>query len=242
MVHPGMNTIGVPWPACVRKASFTAGFASQTGTVARRASRTVAAAVLALVSFSLEAAGFYPLLGKADSAEVIGASTGRIRDMDLLDDLPQRIAALRANWSVVNPETVREKTTRAEAWLDDVESLLSRPAEEFFVDIQLWDLASFRLFLAIQECISILGYWIAGAALGFPNDAASAFDLLADRTVIDRELATRLREVMRMRDLISHGDFTEDRLHLQGDYLEGVASLRRFLKAVAVEAALLSPA
>lgn len=162
--------------------------------------------------------------------------------MDLLDDLPQRIAALRANWSVVNPEAVREKTTRTEAWLDDVESLLSRPAEEFFVDIQLWDLASFRLFLAIQECISILAYWIAGATLDFPNDPASAFDLLADRTVIDRELATRLRGVMRLRDLISHGDFTEDRLYLQGDYLEGVASLRRFLKAVAVEAALLSPA
>jgi len=162
--------------------------------------------------------------------------------MDLLDDLPQRIAALRADWSMIKPEVVQEKTARAEAWLNDVESLLSRPAEELLVDIQSWDLASFRLFLAIQESINLSAYLSAGAALGFPNDAASAFDLLADHSVIDRELATRLRGVMRLRDLISHGDFTEDRAHLQREYREGVASLLRFLKAVAAEAALLSPA
>ena len=162
--------------------------------------------------------------------------------MDLLDDLPQRIAALRANWSVVKPEAVREKTTRAEAWLDSVESLLSRPAEELLADIQIWDLASFRLFLAIQECVDLSACWIASAAWDFPNDASSAFDLLADHRAIDRDLALCLHRVVRLRDLIAHGDFTENRAHLQREYLEGVASLRHFLKAVAAEAELLSPA
>jgi uncharacterized protein YutE (UPF0331/DUF86 family) len=158
--------------------------------------------------------------------------------MVLLDDLPQRIAALRANWSRIKPEIVREKTTRAEGWLDDVESLLSRSAEEFLVDIQNWDLASFRLFLAIQECIDLSAHWIANAAWDFPNDASSAFDLLADHGAIDRDLAICLHGVVRLRDLISHGDFTEDRAHLQREYREGVASLRRFLAAVATEAGL----
>jgi uncharacterized protein YutE (UPF0331/DUF86 family) len=162
--------------------------------------------------------------------------------MDLLDYLPKRIAALRADWSMIKPQVVREKTTRAETWLDDVESLLSRPAEELLVDIQSWDLASFRLFLAIQECIDLTAYWIASAAWDFPNDASSAFDLLADRGAIDRDLAIRLHGVVRLRDLISHGDFTEDRAYLQREYRQGIASLRRFLKAVAAEAALLSPA
>jgi len=130
---------------------------------------------------------------------------------------------------------MQEKKSRASAWLDSVESILSRPLEELLEDDQGWDwdLASFRLFLATQECIDFLAHWIAGEDWCPPNDPASAFGLLADHAVIDQDLATRLRKVVELRDRISHGDFTEDRAHLQGEYREGVASMRRFLAAVA---------
>ena len=130
---------------------------------------------------------------------------------------------------------MQEKKSRASAWLDSVESILSRPLEELLEDDQGWDwdLASFRLFLATQECIDFLAHWIAGEDWGLPNDPASAFGLLADHAVIDQDLAIRLRKVVELRDRISHGDFTEDRAHLQGEYREGVASMRRFLAAVA---------
>lgn len=130
---------------------------------------------------------------------------------------------------------MQEKKSRASAWLDSVESILSRPRKELLEDDQGcdwdWDLASFRLFLATQECIDLLAHWIAGEDWYPPNDPASAFGLLADHAVIDQDLATRLRKVVELRDRISHGDFTEDRAHRQGEYREGVASLRRFLSA-----------
>jgi uncharacterized protein YutE (UPF0331/DUF86 family) len=132
---------------------------------------------------------------------------------------------------------MQEKKSRASAWLDSVESILSRPLEELLEDDQGWDwdLASFRLFQATQECIDLLAHWIAGEDWDPPNDPASAFGLLADHAVIDPDLATRLRKVVELRDRISHGDF-EDRAHLQGEYREGVASLRHFLVAVAERA------
>lgn len=134
---------------------------------------------------------------------------------------------------------MQERKSRASDWLDSVESILSRPREEFLEKDQGWDwdwdLASFRLFLATQECIDLLAHWLAGEDWGLPSDPASAFGLLADHAVIDQDLATRLRKVVELRDRISHGDF-EDRAQLQGEYREGVASLRRFL-AVAAERA-----
>jgi uncharacterized protein YutE (UPF0331/DUF86 family) len=158
--------------------------------------------------------------------------------MDLLDCLDQRVATLRAEGSVVKTEAVREKMERAASWLNDVELVLSRLPKEISEDTQEWDLASFRLFLAIQECIDLSAHWIACSAWKCPTDAPSAFDLLADLKAIDRDLAIRLREVVSLRDRISHGDFVEDRESLQGEYLQAVASLRRFLAAVADEAGL----
>lgn len=157
--------------------------------------------------------------------------------MDLLDCLDQRVATLRADGGRT-VEAMREKINRASSWLNSVELILSQRLSETSVDRQDWDLASFRLFLAIQECIDLSAHWIAGADWGIPKDAASAFDMMADHTVIDRDLAARLREVVILRDLISHGDFTENRESLQGRYREGIAGLRRFLAAVADEAGL----
>jgi uncharacterized protein YutE (UPF0331/DUF86 family) len=127
---------------------------------------------------------------------------------------------------------MQERKSRASAWLDSVESILSRPQEGLVGREQGWDwdLASFRLFLATQECIHLLVHWIAGEDWSPPSDPASAFGLLADHAVIDQDLATRLCKVVELRDRISHGDF-EDRAHLQSEYREGVVSLRRFLSA-----------
>jgi uncharacterized protein YutE (UPF0331/DUF86 family) len=158
--------------------------------------------------------------------------------MDDLDRLPQRIASLRVGWRIFEePTAVQEKGSRASAWLDSVEPILSRPREELLQDDQGWDwdLASFRLFLATQECIGLLAHWIAVEDWDPPSDPASAFGLLADHAVIDQDLATGLRKAVELRDRISHDDF-KDRAHLQGEYREGVASLRRFLAVVAEKA------
>lgn len=67
------------------------------------------------------------------------------------------------------------------------------------------DLSLFYLFLAIQECIDLAAHWVADEGWGEPDDAGSAFDVLADRKVIDRDAATASRAAAGLRNRIAHG-------------------------------------
>jgi uncharacterized protein YutE (UPF0331/DUF86 family) len=90
---------------------------------------------------------------------------------------------------VVRRDVVANKVGRARAWLNDAESLFARSPEEFRNDVKGRDLAPFYLFLTIQACIDLAAHWVADEGWGEPDDAGSAFDLLADRGVITRESA-----------------------------------------------------
>jgi len=70
------------------------------------------------------------------------------------------------------------------------------------------------------------------------DDAASAFDVLADHQAIDRALADQMRRAVGLRNLIAHGYPAVDHTRIQSEYREGIASLRRFLAAVSAEAGL----
>lgn len=137
---------------------------------------------------------------------------------------------------MVKPDVVGKKLARATVWLDDAEGILSRPAEEFFADVERRDVASFYLFLAIQECIDLAVHWVADSGWQVPDDAASTFLVLADRQAIDRDLAEELRGAVGLRNLIAHGYALVDHARIRSEYKEGIASLRRFLDAVATEA------
>jgi hypothetical protein len=88
---------------------------------------------------------------------------------------------------VVRREVVAAKVARARAWLNGAASALQSPLATFLSDPKSRDLSLFYLFLAIQECIDLAAHWVADEGRGAPDDAGSAFDLLADRGVIDRE-------------------------------------------------------
>jgi len=137
---------------------------------------------------------------------------------------------------MVKPDVAGKKLARATAWLDDAEGILSRPAEEFFADVERRDVASFYLFLAIQECIDLAVHWVVDAGWRVPDDASSTFLVLADRQAIDRDLAEELRGAVGLRNLIAHGYALVDHVRIRSEYVEGIASLRRFLAAVAEEA------
>jgi len=139
---------------------------------------------------------------------------------------------------MVKPEVVRRKVARAAARLDDAEAILSQPSEVFLANTRDQDLASFYLFLAIQECIDLAAHWVSDAGWGSPDDAVSTFLLLADRRAIDRDLAEGLRGAAGLRNLIGHGYSLVNRARIQSEYEEGIATLRRFLAAAATEAGL----
>lgn len=137
---------------------------------------------------------------------------------------------------MVKPDLVTRKVALATRRLADAEALLARPAEAPLVDVQAQDLATFYLFLGIQECIDLAAHWVADAGWGPAEDVASTFDLLAARGAISAELARGLRAAAALRNRIAHGYETVDHARLQDEYPQGIATLRRFLSAVAAAA------
>ncbi len=127
---------------------------------------------------------------------------------------------------------------RAQAWLADAEGLLAAPPDEFVADRRGRDLALFYLFLAIQECIDLAAHWVADEGWEPPDDAGSAFDVLADRGVIARPVADGLRGAAGLRNRIAHGYAMLDYRRVQEESREGICPLRAFLEAVATAAGL----
>lgn len=137
---------------------------------------------------------------------------------------------------MVNVDVVQRKIGRASVWLDEAEAILARLEQEFLKETKEQDLASFYLFLAIQEIIDLASHWVAEENWGPPDDAASTFVILAGRRAIDLDLAEDMRGAVGLRNLIAHGYSLVDHSRIQREYKKGVASLRRFLAAVAEKA------
>jgi uncharacterized protein YutE (UPF0331/DUF86 family) len=138
---------------------------------------------------------------------------------------------------MVKVDVVSRKVARASAWLNDAEEILSRPAAEFLADVKSRDLASFYLFLAIQECIDLAAHWVSDAGWNLPEDAGATFDLLAEHGM-DQGLAMALRGAVGLRNRIAHGYASVDHARVQEEYRAGVEALRRFLSLVSSEAGL----
>ena len=133
---------------------------------------------------------------------------------------------------MVRPEVARKKIARAAAWIRDAGSLLSRPLDDYLADAKGRDLAAFYVFLAIQECIDLAAHWVADSGWSPPDDAASTFDVLADRGVIDRALADGMRAATGLRNRIAHGYALLDHRRLHSEASRGVETLERFLRSM----------
>lgn len=129
---------------------------------------------------------------------------------------------------MVKIEIANQKITRASAWLNEVEDLLSKPQ----ATTREKDLAAFYLFLVIQECIDLATHWIADAGWPPADDAGSSFDVLSERKIIDTELAQKLRRATGLRNRIAHGYAGLDYPRLIAEAPEGTAALRKFLSIV----------
>lgn len=139
---------------------------------------------------------------------------------------------------MVQIDVVAKKVARASGWLDEAEALVAGPLEEVLDDVKRRDLASFYIFLAIQESIDLAAHWIADAGWSTPDDSASLFDILADREIIDRDLAASLRGAVGLRNRIAHGYSSVDHTRLLSEFHQGTSALRRFLARVVSEAGL----
>lgn len=133
---------------------------------------------------------------------------------------------------MVRREVVASKAGRVRAWLNDAAGPLLGSLDLFLSDSKARDLSLFYLLLAIQECIDIGAHWVADEGWGEPDDAGSAFDVLADRGVIDRDTATALRGAAGLRNRIAHGYALLDYARVHREAQVGIPALRTFLVAI----------
>jgi uncharacterized protein YutE (UPF0331/DUF86 family) len=82
-----------------------------------------------------------------------------------------------------------------------------RPAapEVLSTDLVLRDAMALALMVALQEVIDIAYHIVADEGWGVPDSHRAAFDLLAARGVLDRELADRVASAASLRNRIAHG-------------------------------------
>lgn len=135
-------------------------------------------------------------------------------------------------------DVVDAKVEKSSSWLDKAEAILSLPTEELLADVRIRDVACYYLFLSIQQCIDLGAYWIATAGWETAEDAASAFDVLADQGAIHRDLAVGMRRAVHLRDWIAYDYSTLDHAQVQSETRELAAVLRQFLALAASAAGL----
>lgn len=129
-----------------------------------------------------------------------------------------------------------QKISRAAARLESAERLFGAEKEAFLQDEKSRDLATFYLFLAIQECLDIAAHWVADSGWGPSESAGYVFDLLADKKLISPKLAGEMRLSVGLRNLIAHSYAVLDHERLYEEFHQGVEALHQFL-AIAAEAA-----
>jgi uncharacterized protein YutE (UPF0331/DUF86 family) len=85
-----------------------------------------------------------------------------------------------------------------------VREVLPASAEAFKLDRTAREVVTLNVFIALQEAIALAAHWVADRGWSVPQSYADVFTVLGDRSVIDRDLARRLRAGAGLRNLIAH--------------------------------------
>lgn len=134
---------------------------------------------------------------------------------------------------MVERDVFVRKIAAARSRLAAAGEIFARPIESFARDEKERDLATFYLFLAIQECIDIAAHWVADDALGVPDEAATTFEILRTNAILDEDIAKGLRGAVGLRNRIAHGYAGLDPGRMYHEFKAGAEVLKRFLSIAA---------
>ncbi|HJR71301.1 MAG TPA: DUF86 domain-containing protein, partial [Gammaproteobacteria bacterium] len=85
-----------------------------------------------------------------------------------------------------------------------IRDVLPGSADAFRENRTAREVVIFNLFIALQEAIALATHWLADEGWDVPQSYGDAFAALADRQILERELAHRLRAASGLRNLIAH--------------------------------------
>ncbi len=114
-----------------------------------------------------------------------------------------------------------------------ISAVLPATLSEFQRDRTTREVITLNLFVAIQECVALASHVLADAGWGVPKTYGESFTALAERDVLDAQLATRLRAAAGLRNLLGHQYGAIDFERLYEFASSRTADLTAFCAAVA---------
>lgn len=107
------------------------------------------------------------------------------------------------------------KVDQVRTHVDRVREFVPEDLEAYLADGKSQDLVSFNLILAVQSLVDLATLLISDRGWGVPETLAQVFETLAEKGTLDRELATRLGNAVRMRNILVHryGSVAHARVH-----------------------------
>lgn len=85
-----------------------------------------------------------------------------------------------------------------------IREVLPASVEQFMTDRTIREVVVLNLFVALQHCLSLATHWLAEEGRQVPSLYREVFAVLADRSVLDPQLAQRLGSAVGLRNLIAH--------------------------------------
>lgn len=110
----------------------------------------------------------------------------------------------------VNLPLLRERTREIREQVDKISRYASLPDEEFLADERNLYTVLHLLLISIEATAAICNHLLAKLARRAPESYAECFEYLADTGIISQELASRLIQMSRFRNLLVHRYWTID--------------------------------
>lgn len=104
----------------------------------------------------------------------------------------------------LNPDLVRARCTEIEESVGRLERFKGLARDEFLSNQDTLDLACYRLLVAIEAALALCYHITAKRLRRVPEEYAECFVMLHEEGLIPSELASRLQQMAKFRNLLVH--------------------------------------
>jgi uncharacterized protein YutE (UPF0331/DUF86 family) len=133
----------------------------------------------------------------------------------------------------LDPDVVRGRCSEIEESVARLEQLAAIPRDRFLSDRDTLDIACYRLLVAIEAALSLCYHVSSRRLRKIPEDYAACFGVLADATIIPPDLASRLQQMARFRNMLVHIYWKLDHGQVYDILSRNLDDLRDFSRTIA---------
>lgn len=132
----------------------------------------------------------------------------------------------------LNPDLLRQRAKEIRDALDVLAGYGALSQEEFLARPEIVDAAKYRLVVAIEAAVSICTHIAARLANRTPESYADCFAVLATSGILGEELAERLGQMARFRNLLVHLYWQVDNARVWEVLRNNLSDVEAYLVAV----------